>query len=127
MTTDWRPFPARLRPKRQEFYLLRRVIDSIVEVVPDTRQVDATNVHKLYVGRSLSDAGLQGDQLHRALDFFAHCIRSSSTVNAPPCFQLPGCEAVRQGQGENRQQSFHDPFTKGNAAENRRRLLLNLQ
>ena len=69
-------------PERQDLDL--HFTDAVVEVVPDARQVDATNSHEARVTSLRSDVGIAGEQLEGALEIVAKGMRRVRTMIAPP-------------------------------------------
>lgn len=62
---------------------------SIVEKVPDAREMNPPNVRKFSINRTRSGERLERDHAEGSFDLFANGIRSRCAMPSPPTLQLP--------------------------------------
>jgi hypothetical protein len=71
-------------PESQHFNLSRIALDTIVEMITDTAQVDTANTRKAYIRCDGPDVRLSRDELEGSFDRLAKGIRGGGTIQIPP-------------------------------------------
>ena len=85
-SSERRTAATTLVPKRQDLDALRVAAQPVIQVVTNSRQVEATNARKGDVYRACANLGLDGNNRRSALNFFPNRIRRFRPIETPPFF-----------------------------------------
>ena len=93
--SDWRCAPAAWMPERHNLELLWLFCDAVVDVVPNSGEVQAANAYQREVSGACANMGLHGEKTGDSLDLLPDGVWRLRPVESPPRLGLAnlfGCE-----------------------------------